>query len=60
MDWQPIAVGLVVVLAAIYLIRNALRKKGCGGSCCCSKPVDKARNADYWVGELQLKTREKS
>jgi len=47
------------VLAAIYLIRNALRKKGCGGSCGCSKPVEKARNADYWVGELQLKTREK-
>ena len=60
MDWQPIAVGLVVVLAAIYLIRNALRQKGCGGSCGCSKPVEKARNPDYWVGELQVKTREKS
>jgi len=60
MDWQPFAVGIIVVLAAIYLIRNALQKKGCGGSCGCSKPVEKVRNAEHWVGELQLKTREKS
>jgi hypothetical protein len=41
MNWQLIAVGIIVALTAIYLARQTWRtwsakKAGCGGSCGCS------------------------
>lgn len=40
MDWQLVAVLVVVAGAGIYLVRHNLRgwsgKKGCGGGCNCA------------------------
>ena len=41
MDWQsPIAIGIVAITLAVFIIRLSRRKpgkNGCGGSCNCRK-----------------------
>jgi hypothetical protein len=42
MDWQHLAVGLLVITASTYLLRKSWRtwfhaRPGCGGTCGCGK-----------------------
>lgn len=43
MDMQLVSVGIMVVLAGVYLLRTAWRtwaaRSGCGGGCGCGKTV---------------------
>lgn len=34
MGWLEIVIIVAVVLAAGFALRSALRRRGCGGSCC--------------------------
>ena len=56
MDWQSVAVMIIVVFSACYLGRKMTSKSGCTGGCCGAKPVEKLRSEEYWVGELKLRS----
>lgn len=56
MDYQSIIVIIMVVFSACYLGRKILSKSGCAGGCCGSKPLEKLRSEEYWVGELKLRS----
>ncbi len=63
-DIQLIVVGLIVAVAAIFLVRQWLRpwlKKGtgCGGSCGCGHSVNRANEkTEILIGEtLQVRKR---
>jgi hypothetical protein len=61
MDWQTIAVVLVLAWAVVYLVRSAWRSRtGCGG-CGCAKPAQRPSDAPtVWVAaeKLTLRRRE--
>ncbi len=51
MGWQLLIVALIVVVAAVYLLRATWRAwsgagKGCGGGCCASKEPTPAKTGD--------------
>ena len=52
MIWQPLLVGVILLAAAAYLVRQIWRtwfsaKAGCGGGCSCAgKKTDAKANAD--------------
>lgn len=54
MDWQSVAVMIIVVFSACYLGRKMTSKSGCTGGCCGAKPVEKLRSEEFWVGELKI------
>ncbi|MGJ8697956.1 MAG: hypothetical protein ACSHYF_16680 [Verrucomicrobiaceae bacterium] len=41
MDWQTPTALAIVALTLIALIRSAMKKKGCGGSCDCPAKSNK-------------------
>lgn len=55
MDWQSIVVMFIIVFSACYLGRKMSSKSGCARGCCGTKPVEKLRKEEYWVGELKLR-----
>lgn len=55
MDWQSIVVMFIIVFSACYLGRKMSGKSGCAGGCCGTKPVEKLRKEEYWVGELKFR-----
>jgi hypothetical protein len=59
LDWQVIAVALVLAWAVAYLVRAALRtRKGCGGGCGCAKtPAKPAKGQSVWVASEKLTLR---
>lgn len=45
-DWQTIVALLIVAMAAVLLVRSAIRKRknpGCGGDCACPTDQFKAK-----------------
>lgn len=56
MDWQSVAVMIIVVFSACYLGRKMSSKSGCTGGCCGAKTLEKLRSEEYWVGELKLRS----
>jgi hypothetical protein len=67
MDWQLLAVGLLVAGAVAYLGRSAWRtwagvKGGCGGGCGCAKgsapAADSARGTLIPVEQITLRRRD--
>jgi hypothetical protein len=59
LDWQTVAVALVLAWAVAYLVRAALRtRKGCGGGCGCAKsPARPANEQSVWVASEKLTLR---
>jgi hypothetical protein len=58
-DWQTVAVALVLAWAVAYLVRAAWRTRtGCGGGCGCAKSsAKKAPGQTVWVAPEKLTLR---
>lgn len=60
MDWQLIAVALMVVMAAAYLVRWAWRSRAdrsCAGQCACGGSRGRNGTSGIQIGQLNLRRR---
>jgi len=62
MDWQTIAVALVLAWAVAYLVRGAWRlRSGCGGGCCGkTSSAPRSKEQTVWVAAEKLTLRRRN